>query len=178
MPDSSIGRAAQRAVAGLASEVWSSLAAPMQQVAAYVLSEPAEIRDHVERSRRLHQRTSLAVYELLVAAGIDCRRPSAAFYLYPDLERFRPQLAALGARTSDELANLLLERFGVAVLSGTAFGDSPDALRFRIATSLLYGRTEDERWHALASDDPTSLPWIHEALVVLEGSLALASTPR
>jgi aspartate aminotransferase len=172
LPDSPLGWAAQQAVLGVASEVWSSLAAPMQQVAAHVLAEPPDVREHVERSRRLHERTSVAVYDLLIAAGIDCRRPRAAFYLYPDLERLRPQLAALGARTADELAELLLERFGIAVLSGTAFGDAPDGLRFRLATSLLYGRTEDERWQALASDDPTALPWISSALEAIERSLA------
>ena len=172
IPDSPLGRAAQQAVAGVASEVWSSLAAPMQRVAAHVLAEPPDVREHVERSRRLHQRTSVAVYDLLTAAGIDCRRPQAAFYLYPDLEPLRSQLAALGAGMSDELAELLLERFGVAVLSGTAFGDAPDGLRFRVATSLLYGRTEDERWQALASDDPTSLPWIASALDVIEGAFS------
>jgi aspartate aminotransferase len=172
MPDSAIGRAAHHAVQGLASEVWSSLAAPMQRVAAHVLAEPDDLREHVERSRRLHERTSLAVYDLLLAAGLDCRRPSAAFYLYPDLEPLRPQLATLGVQTVDELTDALLERCGIAVLGGTAFGDSPGRLRCRIATSLLYGRTEAERWQALAHDEPTTLPWIREALHQIQASLA------
>ena len=46
------------ALAGLASEVWSSLAAPMQAVAAYVLAEPDDVIAHIERSRRLHALTT------------------------------------------------------------------------------------------------------------------------
>jgi aspartate aminotransferase len=42
--------------------------------------------------------------------------------------------------------------------------DEPAALRFRMATSLLHGRTDDERWAALAAADPASLPWIRSAL--------------
>ena len=45
----------------------------------------------------------------------------------------------------------LLDDYGVGVLAGEAFGDDPKAWRFRVATSLLYGRTEDERWQALRS---------------------------
>jgi aspartate aminotransferase len=172
MPDSALGEEVRHAVAGLASEVWSSLAAPMQAVAAHVLAEPEDVREHIARSRALHQATSRAAYELLAGAGIDCRSPAAAFYLYPDFERLRSQL---GVDTADGLAELLLDRFEVAVLSGAAFGDDPRALRFRIATSLLYGGDDDERRQALESDDPTGLPWIREALDRLGAALASVS---
>jgi aspartate aminotransferase len=171
-PPGDLGTRVRAAVTGLASEVWSSLAAPMQHVAAYVLGEPAEVRAHVEASMLLHRRTSLALHDRLLRAGVDCRRPGGAFYLYPDLEPLRPRLAALGVGGGDDLAELLLERHDVAVLSGTAFGDLPTALRFRLATSLLYGRTDEERRQALASDDPVGLPWIGGALDRIDAVLA------
>jgi aspartate aminotransferase len=169
MPDSELGRSLGQAVAGLASEVWSSLAAPMQHVAAYVLAEPPEVREHVSASRRLHEAVSLAAWERLVGAGVECRRPGGGFYLYPD---FEPLRGRLGIETADGLAELLLERFGIAVLAGTAFGDSPDGLRFRMATSLLYGRSEEQRWEALASEDPLALPWIASSLDRLEAAVS------
>jgi aspartate aminotransferase len=140
--------------------VWSSLAAPMQEAAAYVLDDPEEVREHVARSRRLHRLVTTAAHREVVAAGAACRAPSAAFYLYPDLEPAR----ARGVETGAELAEALLERHDIAVLPGEAFGDDPAALRFRMATSLLLGRTDDERWEALAADDPVSLPRIRSAL--------------
>ena len=73
--------------------------------------------------------------------------------------------------TGAQLAEHLLERHGVGVLAGEAFGDEPDGLRVRMATSLLYGRTDDERRQALRSDDPASLPWIAEALDRLRAAL-------
>ncbi|HEX4519128.1 MAG TPA: aminotransferase class I/II-fold pyridoxal phosphate-dependent enzyme [Gaiellaceae bacterium] len=178
LPDSELGNEALHALTGLASEVWSSLAAPMQRVAEYVLSEPEEVREHLRTSRLLHERTVTAAYEVLVAGGIDCRPPGGAFYLYPDFEPIRPQLSALGVETADGLAELLLDRFAIAVLSGTAFGDDPSGLRFRMATSLLYGRTDEERWRALRSDDPAALPWIRAALDSLAHALATLSAGR
>lgn len=57
---------------------------------------------------------------------------------------------ALGQRVLDSM-------IGIGVLAGTAFGDHPGALRFRAASSLLYGTTTEQRWQALGSPDPTGL---------------------
>jgi len=163
LADGPLGDEAGAAIGGLASEIWSSLAGPMQHAAAYVLSEPAEVVEHVDASRRLHRAVVRAAYEIVIEAGARCRPPGGAFYLYPD---FAGRPFSSGA----ELAEDLLDR-GVAVLPGAAFGDDPAALRFRIATSLLYGADDDQRWRALRSDDPVSLPWIAAALERMRAGL-------
>jgi aspartate aminotransferase len=168
VPDSETGRAALAALGAFASEVWSSLAAPMQHVAAHVLAEPDDVREHVARSRRLHRATAEAFHRVLAGAGVPCRAPGGGFYLYPDFEPLRERLEARGG---DELAERLLDRHGVAVLPGAAFGDDPAALRARIAVSLLYGATEDERWAALASGDPAALPSVRAGLDALSAAV-------
>lgn len=171
MPDGALGTAARAAVAGVAGAVWSALATPMQDVAAHVLSEPADVRERVRRSRRLHGAVAQAAHAAVTAAGVACRPPSGAFYLYPDFEARRDALAAHGVTTGAELAEHLLERHDVGVLAGAAFGDEPRALRVRMATSLLYGRTDGERLRALAGEDPAALPWIRTSLDRLRGAL-------
>jgi len=171
MADGALGDDARAAVAGVAGAVWSALAAPMQDVAAHVLSEPADVVEHVARSRALHRAVATAAHARVTAAGIECRPPSGAFYLYPDFDSKRETLARHGVTTGAQLAEHLLERHGVGVLAGEAFGDEPDGLRVRMATSLLYGRTDDERRQALRSDDPASLPRIAEALDRLRAAL-------
>jgi aspartate aminotransferase len=175
LPDGPLGRDARTALAGLASEIWSSLAAPMQAVAAHVLDEPADVTDHVARGRRLHARTTAAAHEIVTGAGAVCRAPTAAFYLYPDLEPFREPLAAAGVDGGDALAEWLLERHEIGVLSGAAFGDDPRALRFRMATSLLYGADDEQRRLTLHSEDPASLEWIAQPLAKLGAALAAAA---
>lgn len=152
------------AVVGIGSEVWSSLATPMQQVAAYVLADPPPVRSYVERARRLHATVAQAVYEAFVAAGARCRPPQGAFYLYPDLAELRAAFPESVARDGTACAEHLLDKYGVGVLAGAAFGDNPSALRFRVATSLLYGDSDEERQAALDSDEPLSLPWIRASL--------------
>jgi aspartate aminotransferase len=67
---------------------------------------------------------------------------------------------------------VLLRRYGVGVLPGSAFGDEGRTLRLRVATALLYGDTDDQRTTALNSADPCALPWIADGLSRLEEVLA------
>ncbi|SFB55802.1 aspartate aminotransferase [Amycolatopsis marina] len=166
-PDSEWGRRLRAKLTGIASELWSGLAAPMQAVATHVLGDPAEVVDHVAASARLHARVAAAVYAEFAAAGVRCRPPQAGFYLYPDFAPHAESLAARGITTSPALARTLLDRHGIAVLPGQAFGDSSSALTLRVATSLLYGVTAEERWAALDAAEPVALPWIAEALAYL-----------
>ncbi|HUA70411.1 MAG TPA: pyridoxal phosphate-dependent aminotransferase [Solirubrobacteraceae bacterium] len=178
VPEGAAGRAAREAMVGLASEVWSSAPAPMQHVAGHVLNEPPEVVAHIDRSRRLHRATTLAAHGRLAAAGIRCRPPTGGFYLYPDFEPMRPQLAGQRVDGGDALAEHLLEQYGIGVLSGVAFGDEPSALRCRIATSLLYGESDDQRRQALAAGDPLQLPWIKSSLDRLGEAVAAIGTDQ
>ncbi len=146
----------------VASEIWSSAAAPVQHAAAYAYSEPAEIVQRVAESRRLHGIVARAVADRFVKAGASVAPPQGGFYLYPEIWWFG---------SSAELTSTLIEKHGIGVLPGTAFGDDPGAPRVRVATSLLYGESAAQRLVALNADDPLALPWIAASLDHLETAL-------
>ncbi len=61
--------------------------------------------------------------------GLECFEPLGAFYAFPSIKRF--------GMTSDQFANELLKEEKVAVVPGTAFGDSGEGyLRISYAYSL------------------------------------------
>lgn len=61
--------------------------------------------------------------------GISCRTPAGAFYVFPNI-------TGLG-RSSDDIADLLLNDAGVSLLAGTAFGKAGEGyLRLSYANSL------------------------------------------
>ena len=61
--------------------------------------------------------------------GIECFEPTGAFYTFPNIKRF--------GMTSDEFATTLLKEEKVAVVPGTAFGDSGEGyVRISYAYSL------------------------------------------
>lgn len=177
LPDSEIGHRLRGGLLGVASEIWSSPAAPVQEAAAHAFTEPAELLDHIDRSRRLHGIVAGAVTEAFVRAGATVATPRAAFYLYPDFEPLRERLSALhGVATGPDLTGLLLDRFGMGVLPAAEFGEGAGALRMRVATSLLYGDSEERRYAALAATDPLALPWIRAHLDRLDEVLGALLT--
>ncbi|MGH3760881.1 pyridoxal phosphate-dependent aminotransferase [Actinophytocola sp.] len=150
---------------GVASELWSCPALPVQSAAALAFSEPEPIRSYVDKARRLYERINVAVADRFAAAGARVEPPQAAFYSYPDL-------APLVDGTAAEVAARLLERHGLALLPGTEFGEPAESLRFRVATGQLTGAHDDERRAALDSPDPLTLPWIARPLDRLAEILA------
>jgi aspartate aminotransferase len=158
---------------GIGSEIWSAPAAPIQQAAAYAFSDPPELAERIARSLRLHGAVARAVAHRFTVAGAIVPPPQAAFYVYPDFGPVRDVLLGRHeVRTSDDLAALLLQRHGVGVLPGSAFGEDPATLRLRVATGLLYGETDRQREAALASATPLDVPWIAASVARLEEVLA------
>jgi aspartate aminotransferase len=173
LPDGPLGDGLHDRLLGIASEIWSAAAGPVQEAAALAFREPPELTQRIARSRALHEAVSRAVAGRFAAAGVIVPEPQAAFYLYPDFGPWREHLAARhGVTTGSGLAAHLLEPYGVGVLPASAFGEDEPALRTRVATSLLYGDDDAQRERALASADPVHLPWIAASLRRLDDVLA------
>ncbi|WP_432832388.1 pyridoxal phosphate-dependent aminotransferase [Dactylosporangium sp. CA-092794] len=167
-PAGAPGQDLHAGVAAVASETWSTLAGPMQQVAAYALNESEDIRQHLAQSAFLHGAVAADVHRIMTYAGARGNAPQGAFYVYPDFEPIRAELAGIGVRDSPGLQRYLLDEFGIAVLGGHHFGEAVSCLRFRAATSLLYGETDEQRWRALTSADPLRVPHVARTLDRIE----------
>ncbi|MDG4795553.1 pyridoxal phosphate-dependent aminotransferase [Micromonospora sp. WMMD1082] len=172
VPPDAAGRRLRDGLISVASDLWSTLAGPTQQVAAYAFDEPPEIRQRLAASARLHGAVARAVHGAAVAAGATCRPPTGAFYVYPDFAPLRETLHLRGVTDSASLARHLLDELGLAVLAGHLLGDDPDALRFKAATSMLYGDTDEEQEAALAAEEPLALPHVADNLTRVEEGFA------
>jgi aspartate/methionine/tyrosine aminotransferase len=74
------------------------------------------------------RRRDLIVEGLNAIPGVRCPLPRGAFYVFPNVHAF--------GRSSAELADYLLQKAGVAVLPGTAFGRGGEGhLRLSYANS-------------------------------------------
>ena len=72
----------------------------------------------------MHASVVRAVALRFAACGAAVPPPQAAFYLYPDFSPLADVLLERHGITSDEsLAGLLLDKYGVGVLPGSAFGE-------------------------------------------------------
>lgn len=102
--------------------------------------------DEVERMvEKFRDRRDLLVDGLNGIAGISCLRPNGAFYVFPNI-------TGLGMG-SEEIESLLLEKYGVAALSGTAFGAYGEGyLRFSYANNTEAIETALERVARMSAD--------------------------
>jgi aspartate aminotransferase len=164
LPGGDLGKALRERLLGVGSEIWSAPAAPVQYAAAVAFSEPAPIRERIERSRVLHARVARAAAAVCADAGLHLPAPRAAFYLYPDFEPWRGWLRSRGLTTGPALAAHLLARYGLGALPASAFGEDENVLRLRLATAMIYGETDEQREEALTATDPLRLPPIAAAL--------------
>lgn len=160
------GVQAVAALRALASEIWSAAATPMQEAAIVAFSPNADLETYVQRSARIHAHSAARLYETFRSLGVPCPRPAGAFYLYPDFAPWRTVLAERGVKTGQELAHYLLDKWDIAALPGSAFGEQPEALRLRLATSMLYSpggahatlEREAALWRLLDLADTVSPP--------------------
>ena len=131
------------AVSRLQTNCTSCTATFTQIAGAKALNSPF---DEVERMvEKFRERRDLLVDGLNDIPGISCLRPKGAFYVFPNI-------SGLG-RGSDDIENLLLEKYGVAALSGTAFGDYGEGyLRFSYANNTDAISTALERVARMSAD--------------------------
>ena len=114
-----------------------------QMAAIEALKGPKEpTRRMVEEFRR---RRDVIVSGLNSIPGISCKTPKGAFYVFPNVKAF--------GMKSKQLADLLLERAGVAVLAGTDFGEYGEGyIRLSYANSVENIRKAIERMKATLSE--------------------------
>lgn len=166
-PQTEFGETVAERVKSIGGEVWSCLSAPIATAVELAYSDAPDIVDYIDRARTLHAEVVRGALDVVIAAGATARPPGGGFYIYPDFTDFAEPLARQGITTGSQLSAALLDRFGVLVIAGSAFGDDEAALRFRVATSMLYGATSDERWEALGAAErgrALALPRIRTAL--------------
>jgi aspartate aminotransferase len=89
-----------------------------------------------EAAAAYRRRRDLAVTFLNAIPGINCLRPSGAFYLFPSCAALLGKSTPEGRRLADDQAFVLslLETSGVATIHGSAYG-VPGHFRMSIATS-------------------------------------------
>ena len=93
-------------------------------------------RDAVEEMRASYQRRRQMVTAGLAAIpGIKAPEPQGAFYIFPDVSAYLGRTAGnYHLATVADLADWLLEKHHVAIVPGTAFGDT-NCIRLSFAAS-------------------------------------------
>jgi aspartate/methionine/tyrosine aminotransferase len=129
-------------IARFATNCYSCTATFVQKAGMEALQGPqddARAMTEEFRKRRDHLVAGLGRIE-----GVDCLLPKGAFYVFPDIR-------GLG-QSSRDVARRLLDEYGVAALSGTAFGEYGEGhIRFSYANSIANIDKALDRFSSLAA---------------------------
>ncbi len=123
------------AVAKIQSQETSAPSSISQKAGLAAYSGPMKAVEEMRKAFK--QRRNFMVDELRAIPGVDCFKPSGAFYVFPDIHQFFGKSTPEGEKieTSTDLSLYLLEHHGVAVVPGDAFGE-PNGIRLSYAASM------------------------------------------
>ncbi|MBE0526933.1 MAG: aminotransferase class I/II-fold pyridoxal phosphate-dependent enzyme, partial [Candidatus Thorarchaeota archaeon] len=130
----------------IASNTWSCLAAPMQYAAIEAYIPNPEISNYIIDCTAICEIVTKYLHRRLQSLDIRCLAPEGAFYLFPDWNSDRDNMASKGIRTSIDISETLLRDWSVATLPGSDFGMNPDELCIRIATVDYNGEAALEQY--------------------------------
>lgn len=127
-------RSLLRSILALGSEIWSCVSSPIQYAGIEAYRTDTGLVEYIRDCASVHELVTRYVYRKIVEANISCPYPQGGFYLFPDWNQYREELARMKINTSKELAGYLLEKYHVASLPGSEFGMPSDDLSLRLAT--------------------------------------------
>ncbi|MEP5566832.1 MAG: pyridoxal phosphate-dependent aminotransferase [Halioglobus sp.] len=132
----------------VASELWSSVASPIQYAAIEAYQGHPDIETFIRDCTDIHACVNRYIAHRLRAMGADCPTPQGGFYTWPDFS----ELLGHTCETSDDLMQRLLSDQGVATLAGAAFGEAPSTLKLRLAGCDYDGGAALALWPALKAN--------------------------
>jgi aspartate aminotransferase len=121
------------AMACVAGETFSAVAAPIQYAAVTAFECDQEIERYLTQSRRILRALGRSVSQRLRNVDVNAPAPDGAFYLYPDFTPQAERLRARGLTTSTDFCEQLLADTSVALLPGSDFGRPATELACRLA---------------------------------------------
>ncbi|MEN3792255.1 pyridoxal phosphate-dependent aminotransferase [Fulvimarina sp. MAC3] len=136
------------AMGAVQGQITSGASSISQAAAVAALSGPQDIL--AERLAILRDRRDLVVARLNAMPGITCAVPDGAFYVFPDVTG---AMAAMGLETCAEFCTELLDREGLALVPGRAFG-LPGHVRLSFAYSQANLEAGLERLERFLSEVP------------------------
>lgn len=116
----------------IASETWSCVSTPVQFAAIEAYALHTDVEEFIDNSRQIHKIVNTHIADSLRCMGFDCPTPTGAFYTWPDLAN-KPNAAPARFKNSQQLADHLLDDYGIVSLPGDAFGEQPSNLRLRLS---------------------------------------------
>ena len=143
LPRNTFGQQLISKFESISGNIWSCVPAPFQLVGETAFSDNEAIADYINVCANIHRIRTLFIYDHFQDLGIDCPRPTGGFYIYASFKKWSDQLSKIDIISCVSLSEYLLDKYNIATLPGSAFGDDPENLCLRISSSYLDMETDE-----------------------------------
>lgn len=123
----------KQAMLGIASETYSCAAAPVQYAAVTAYSASSAMQSYTKHQRIILKAIGKQMHLAVLDAGLRAHAPQGGFYMLVDFTLYREEFNNIGLTTDSAICAHVLQKTGVALLPGQAFGLYPQALSARLA---------------------------------------------
>ena len=143
LPRNSFGQQLISKFESISGNIWSCVPSPFPVVGETAFSDNESIADYINVCTNIHRVRTLFIYEQFQDLGIDCPRPTGGFYIYASFKKWSDQLSKIDIISCTSLSEYLLDKYKIATLPGSAFGDDSENLCLRISSSYLDMETDE-----------------------------------
>jgi aspartate aminotransferase len=123
----------RRSMIGIASETYSSSSAPIQSAAKVAYADFAKRKPYLTYQTTILKAVASYCYDELTATNLMLYPAEGGFYLFLDFTNYKENFTLSGIQNSNDLCERLHQETGVALLPGTAFRMTNNALVTRMA---------------------------------------------
>ncbi len=128
------------------AQTWACVAGPIQYGAIEAYRMKKELKDYVFQCTAIHKFMVTYVFKQLICGGINTPQPGGGFYLFPNWNFYKEQLAEKGIETVSDLAEHLISEWKLGTVPSSAFGMPETDLGVRIAVVDYDGRKAIDLW--------------------------------
>ena len=120
---------------GIASETYSTTAAPVQFAAADIYNNMDQLTSFINAQQSILNELSQIIVQKLRSSDIRIHQPNGGFYIFPDFSNYTSIFTNNGIDTAEKFCVDLLNKKGVAMLPASAFGLMINNI-FRVCVTL------------------------------------------
>jgi aspartate aminotransferase len=158
---------------GIASETYSTTAAPVQYTATEIYNNMDQLQPFIHAQQQILSKLSHIIVQQLQQANVRVHQSQGGFYIFPDFSNYKDALLAKGVDTAEALCVELLNNEGVAMLPASAFGFTPEHLYTRMCYVDFNGT---EAIHAFQNGETLDAAFFNKyAPSVINGITALTN---
>ncbi len=114
----------------LSSSIYSCITTPLIPVLGYVLKNKDEFNFYKNNIIKIFNNITNEIHQLLIKnTKLLVPEPKAAWYLFLDFRNYKDKLNNLSIKSSSELSEYLLDKFGIITVNGDSFSHNNISLR-------------------------------------------------